>query len=1109
MTTKVFLDDETFSPTPISHGTHRYAEPAEILIRALALDDGPVLVRDLTPGGEDWLLAGDDLVPAPPEYVAVLDAALADPDTEVWAHNSHFDRTLERHAGLQIPLARWRDTMVQAMAHGLPGKLAELCEVLKLPSDQAKDKAGKALIQLFCKPIAFHFRKREPLMETPLQYRKAKEKAAETWPGRATRESHPGEWHKFLLYAGRDIEAMRAAHAKMPKWNYTGQELALWHLDQRINDRGVFIDVELAECAVNAVDAAQVVLKERTQQMTGYNPETGEGVESATKRDRLLEYLLAEYGVDLPDMQKATLERRIADPDLPDGLKELLRVRLQASTTSTSKYRTLIKGVSSDGRLRGLLQFCGASRTGRWAGRLWQPQNLPRPSLKQSVIETGIAALKAGGAELIFDDVMQLTSSAIRGCVIAPPGKKLVVADLSNIEGRVLAWLAGERWKLRAFAAYDTVQVADGLDTEWLDGLRYAELCRSGRAPGLVLNNKGEPVRKGHDLYALAYAKSFGVTPESVMEDKKAGGDQRQVGKVQELALGYEGGVGAFLTFAATYNIDLEELARRAIRSIPGNVIGQAKIMLEWHRKKFKRCPAQGYGLSEQAWLMCESFKLAWRDAHQHVVQFWKDLDAAVRAAISHPATTYTVGYLKIRKDGAWLRIVLPSGRALCYPGAALVPEKQLRGKKKAELEVALAEGGDVPGEDDGRTVITYMGMNQYSRKWERITTYGGKLAENCIAKGTKVLTRAGWRRIEEVQDSAEVWDGEEWVSHGGCVYKGNQVVFPTYGVLMTPDHLVLTKEGWKDASSCAGFDRAEVRLPGSYPLYRIGEQAPVYLGGEMPLRDGEAYAGVGVFEAAETRHSSVLRLHAARQHWDKEHNARHEQAPGLCGMAQHDRSMPLADPPGLPQLRRARYRGVQALARVLRKLLGRHGADLRDRPHPGTQEKFARLQPGQLSVAIAPPASEQQAHLAVDRHPVGPDHGNASGAAVRCENLDALLAAGQRLVGTARVEPVFDLMNCGPRHRFVVCGSDGRPLIVHNCTQSVARDVMAENMPECEVQGYEIVLSVHDELLTETDNDLDHDADGLSAILARVPDWAPGLPLAAAGFEAQRYKKE
>ena len=155
---KVWLDDETYSPFPITNGVDRYAEGVEIMIRALALDDERVQIHDLTPGGQVWELDGDDLVEGDLFYAAEIDERLADDNVEVWAQNSRFDRTVERVAGLKIPLHRWRDTMVQAMAHGLPGKLEQMCQALKLPEDKAKDKAGKALIQLFCKPQAFKFR---------------------------------------------------------------------------------------------------------------------------------------------------------------------------------------------------------------------------------------------------------------------------------------------------------------------------------------------------------------------------------------------------------------------------------------------------------------------------------------------------------------------------------------------------------------------------------------------------------------------------------------------------------------------------------------------------------------------------------------------------------------------------------------------------------------------------------------------------------------------------------------------------------------------------------------------------------------------------------------
>lgn len=642
--TKLWLDEETYSEVPIANGSHAYAEKVEIMLVAWAIDDGPISVWDRTL---------DKRIPAE------LRTAMLDPTVEVWAHNSHFDRTMARWNKMPIPIERWRDTMVQAMAHGLPGGLDQLCNILQVPTDKAKDKAGKALIQLFCKPPAKNLKR-----------------------GRATRETHPREWAQFIEYAGLDIAAMREVHRRLPTWNYTGRELALWHLDQVINDRGVAIDLQLAESAVRAVDRAQAALAERTRDLTNNE------VRAATQRDVLLEHVLKEYGVDLPDMQMSTLERRIEDPNLPPELKELLQIRLQASTTSTSKYKKLLKGTSSDGRLRGLLQFCGAQRTGRWAGRLFQPQNLPRPTLKQDEIDLGIDALLSGCADVLFDNVMQLTSSAIRGCIVAPAGRKLVIADLSNIEGRVQAWLAGEDWKLKAFRAFD-----------------------AGTGP---------------DLYKLAYSKAFGIRPEDVTKD------QRQVGKVMELMLGYEGGVGAYVTGALTYRIDLEDMAEKAVGSIPGNVWGQANIMFDWHKGKKKRDPAAALGLSQRVWLTCESFKLGWRDAHTRIAAFWKLLDEAVRSAIECPGHTFPCRMLKVRRDGNWLRIGLPSGRAICYPSPQIV---------------------------DGK--VTYMGINQYSRKWCRLDTYGGKLFENVcqavardvMAHNMPAIEEAGYEIVLSVHD--------------------------------------------------------------------------------------------------------------------------------------------------------------------------------------------------------------------------------------------------------------------------------------------------------------------------------------------------------------------
>jgi DNA polymerase len=626
--TTLYLDLETYSKTSITHGTHAYAADAEILLVAWAVDDDSVQVHDVTsfekPPGE-------------------LDACLRDPKVMVVIHNSHFDRTVIRHVwGLDIPTTRIHDTMVQALSHGLPASLGMLCEVLGLPADKAKDKDGKRLINLFCKPQGVN--------------RKI---------ARATRDTHPAEWERFKAYAASDIVAMREVMERMPAYNTYLTEAELWRLDQRINDRGVAIDMNLVHAAIRAVDRAQGDLTAQSLKMTDGQ------VANTTQGAALRLHILENYAVDMPDLQMATVEKTLA-MDVDPALKELLRVRLQASSTSTAKYRVLARGTSADKRLRGLLQFNGAARTGRWAGRLFQPQNLPRPSLKQEAIDAGIEAMLAGCAHLTTDNVMELASSAIRSCIVAPFGKKLVVADLSNIEGRDQAWLANEEWKLQAFREFD-------------EGI-------------------------GPDLYKLAYSKSFGTTPDKVTKD------QRQVGKVQELALGYEGGVGAFATFAGVYGINLDKLADKVLANAPRELVNAADNYFSFVLKEQR----PRYGLSDDAFVACDVLKRAWREAHPNITGYWAQLKNAVIRAMNHRGSTVVALGLKITST-SWLRIVLPSGRSLVYPHPKLV---------------------------DG--AVTYMGVDQFTRKWTRISTHGGKLFENLCQAVARDVMAANMPRIEE-----------------------------------------------------------------------------------------------------------------------------------------------------------------------------------------------------------------------------------------------------------------------------------------------------------------------------------------------------------------------
>lgn len=660
--TTLWLDFETYSEADLkSAATHAYAEhpSTKITVAAWAIDDREPEVVDCT-------------LPSADSRLYTLSNYLHAPDVTIVAHNSAFDRTLLRHVwGIDVPPERWRDTMVQAMAHGLPGSLDKLGAILGLPQDQAKDRRGRELIQLFCKPRPVNQKLR-----------------------RATRETHPKEWAEFLEYAGQDVVAMRAIAQRLPTWNWRGDELALWHLDQRINDRGFRVDADLARAAVAAVGQEQKRLKAETVELT-------DGlVDSPSRRDQLLAYILAEHGVELPDMRADTLRRRAEDPNLPDPVRLLLNIRLEATKTSTAKYTALLRAMSADGRLRNTLQFCGAQRTGRWAGRVFQPQNLPRPYMDNGDIDLGIDALKGGFAEVVFPNVMGLTANAVRGCIVAPEGKKLVIADLSNIEGRMLAFLAGERWKLQAFADFD-----------------------AGR---------------GADLYKVAYGRSFNVDPSDVTKP------QRQIGKVMELGLGYEGGVGAFLTFAAVYQMDLEQLADSVFATASRDALKAAGDTLAWVKKQRRST----YGLSDSVYIACETLKAAWREAHANTTALWRAAGDAVRQAVANPGEAFTIGpHLKARRDGTWLRIRLPSGRYLCY----LSPE--------------VDESGG----------ISYMGIDQYTRQWKRLATYGGKIVENAtqaaardvLAANMPTIDRLGYEIVLTVHDEllTETPDTDEFTA--------------------------------------------------------------------------------------------------------------------------------------------------------------------------------------------------------------------------------------------------------------------------------------------------------------------------------------------------------
>ena len=646
MTDILHIDTETYSEVDLKrHGTHRYADKVEIMLFGYALNDDEPKMWDCTSGA-----------PMPKD----LANPLWDPKVMIVAQNSHFDRTcIRKGLGVNLPASRFFDTMVQAMCHSLPGSLEKIGAVLKLNEDEAKGKRGRELIQLFCKPRPKNHKLR-----------------------RATRETHPDEWQEFIDYCLQDIVAMRHARTRLPVWNMRpgSAEHRLWILDQKINDRGFAVDLDLANAAITATERAKAALKAKV------HAETAGVVDSATKRDLLLGYILAEHGVNLPDLTSDTLTRRMEDPELPEAVKLLLSIRLEASMASSAKYKALVHSVSPDGRLRNTLQFAAALRTQRWGGRIFQPHNMkrPDPDMKaEATLNQMIGAIKAGALDLVHDEPMRVMANVVRGCIVAPPGKKLAVADLANIEGRMLVYLAGEEWKLKAFADFDN--------------------------------------GKGADMYKSSYARAFNTTTDKVDDY------MRQIGKVMELALGYEGGVGAFITFAIVYNMDLDELAEAVWLTADLGALNQAERMWNWTVKKRRST----LGLEKHVWMACELLKAKWREAHPEVTKLWKKLAAAVLNAIVTPGVPFAAGaHLKAQRDGAWLRIRLPSGRCLCY----LNPEANEKGE------------------------ISYMGINQYTRQWARIKTYGGKLVENVTQAASRDVLA---HNMPAIEDEIALVDGD------------------------------------------------------------------------------------------------------------------------------------------------------------------------------------------------------------------------------------------------------------------------------------------------------------------------------------------------------------
>lgn len=487
------------------------------------------------------------------------------------------------------------------------------------------------------------------------------------------------------------------------------------------------------------------------------------------------------------------------------------------------------------------------------------------------------------------------------------------------------------------------------------------------------------------------------------------------------------------------------------------------------------------------------------RETYHEIPVFWSDLmEAAKRAMEGIPSVvndllTFRVIWSKskqVDEDGnpirspLYLTIKLPSGRVMYYYKPRFV-EKEFEGRFGKYT----------------RTVLSYMGRQTNTHKWTRIFTSGPKL---CLEGTTPVLTDRGWVPLAAVRGSDRLWDGNAWITHSGVVFQGVKNAIQVDGVGMTPDHRLLTKEGWKDAEKCGGFDRADVRLPRGVKLHgaqKDKRSLPSYVETSLRLRSNEDR---GLVETPRRR-IPIVRMHAEETHRRQNQKARHVSTSSISCLALDEGSLRAAHASGVGQLWRSRNNSLLAMEDV-RELLGGYGTDVPSGADAGAGRQRERVQQSQLRLDDPPAASQQPTQHDLVGNAVGTDDGCRGGETQRDRRFDVTIPAGERM------RPVFDILNAGPRHCFTILGSEG-PILSHNCenvVQAVARDVLVVGMMRAAHAGFRLVGHVHDELIAlQRRGNRFHTVELLRECMRSAIDWAPGLPLDAAGFASRIYRKD
>lgn len=583
------IDIETYSNVSLPDcGVHRYtASPQfEILLFAYSINDEPTKIIDLASGEE-----------MPEEIMEML----IDDSVTKTAFNAAFERNcINRHFGLSLRPEGWRCTAVQASMLSLPLSLEGVGGALNL--DKKKMSEGKDLIRYFCMPC-------KPT--------KANGGRTRNLPSDA-----PEKWELFKTYCIRDVDVEKQIRKKLSKFPIPEKEQELYCMDQRINDRGIMVDRELISHAITCDLLYKEAATKKAYEISGL-----ENPNSVSQ----LKGWLNEKGIEVDSLAKAAVEELVENSQ--DEVSEMMKLRLAMSKTSVKKYEAMERSVCPDGRVHGLLQFYGANRTGRWAGRLVQIHNLPQNHMED--LELARSLVKEGRYDLIelfYDSMPEVLSELIRTAFVARPGCRFIVSDFSAIEARVMGYLAGESWVMEEF-------------------------------------------RGAGKIYEQTAAKMFHIPIEEITK----GSPYRARGKVASLACQYGGAEGALVSMGALNFVKEEELK----------------------------------GLVQ-----------SWRNANPHIVNYWYEIDGAVKAAVKERKIT-TVGMVTVYYQSGMLKITLPSGRVLSYVRPRMTTNRF------------------------GSESVSYEGVGT-NRKWTRIESYGAKFCENIVQAMARDVLAEAMLRLEK-----------------------------------------------------------------------------------------------------------------------------------------------------------------------------------------------------------------------------------------------------------------------------------------------------------------------------------------------------------------------